>query len=98
MYTYAQSTLSCSESRGLGISDLAVRFADIDGNGWADYLCIAPDSSISGYIHNDDGTFDYHPQIKLSIGKDRANLRFADVNGDGLDDMLWIEKFSGVST
>ncbi|KAH7390083.1 family 3 carbohydrate esterase [Cadophora sp. MPI-SDFR-AT-0126] len=92
---YLPSTMSCSEKRGLGFSDLAVRFADITGNGRADYLCISPDTTVKGYIHNSDGSFTYHDQIKLSIGKDRANLRWADVNGDGREDMLWIEKFSG---
>ncbi|KAH8666554.1 family 3 carbohydrate esterase, partial [Xylariales sp. PMI_506] len=91
----SNSALTCDQHRGLGFSDLAVRFADISGNGRADYLCIEPDSTVHGNIHNDDGSFGPRIQIKVSISKDRANLRWADVNGDGLDDMLWVEKFSG---
>ncbi|KAF7550314.1 hypothetical protein G7Z17_g5812 [Cylindrodendrum hubeiense] len=87
--------LTCKYKRGLGIFDLSVRFADITGNSRADYLCIAPDGTVNGYLQQDDGSFDNAGQIKVSVEKDRANLRWADVDGDGLDDMLWIEKFSG---
>ncbi|KAM0544199.1 hypothetical protein ACHAPJ_011950 [Fusarium lateritium] len=87
--------LSCGHKRGLAISDLAVRFADLTGNNRADYLCIGPDGHVSGYLQQDNGVFSDVGQIKFPIGKDRANLRWADVDGDGKDDMLWIEKFSG---
>ncbi|KAK7216223.1 hypothetical protein V2G26_004226 [Clonostachys chloroleuca] len=88
-------SLSCSQKRGLGIHDLAVRFADLTGNKRADYLCIEPNSRVTGFVQNDDGSFEDAGQIKVSISKDRANLRWADVNGDGKDDLLWVEKFSG---
>ncbi|KAK2728197.1 killer toxin subunits alpha beta [Colletotrichum kahawae] len=87
--------LTCGYKRGLGVFDLAVRFADLTGNNRADYLCIAPDGTVSGYLQQDSGAFVDAGQIKFAIGKDRANLRWADVDGDGKDDMLWIEKFSG---
>ncbi|KAM0544829.1 hypothetical protein ACHAPJ_011660 [Fusarium lateritium] len=87
--------LSCSQTRGLGLYDMAVRFADITGNGRADYLCIQPNSRTTGFIHDDDGSWKNAGQIKVSIDKDRANLRWADVNGDGRDDLLWVEKQSG---
>jgi hypothetical protein len=74
---------------------VAVRFADITGNGRADYLCIQPDSTTTGFIHNDDDTFTNVGQIKVSISEDRADLRFADVNDDGVDDLLWVDKFTG---
>lgn len=74
---------------------MAVRFADISGNGRADYLCIQPDGHVRGDIQGDDGSFTFHKQIKFAEGKDRANLRFADVNGDGRDDLIWIDKFNG---
>ncbi|KAL2202779.1 hypothetical protein CC79DRAFT_1344773 [Sarocladium strictum] len=87
--------LSCDRRRGLGINDLAVRFADLTGNGRADYLCIAPDGHVKGSVQNNDGSFTNVGQIKVSADKDRANLRFADVNGDGKDDLVWINKFNG---
>lgn len=74
---------------------MAVRFADITGNNHADYLCLAPDGKVTGFLHGDDGGFENVGQIKFADGMDRANLRFADVNGDGADDLLWIEKFTG---
>ncbi|KPM44471.1 hypothetical protein AK830_g2091 [Neonectria ditissima] len=87
--------LTCKYKRGLAIFDLSVRFADLTGNHRADYLCIAPDGTVSGFLQEDNGAFVDVGQIKFAVGKDRANLRWADVDGDGLDDMLWIEKFSG---
>ncbi|KAF4963513.1 hypothetical protein FSARC_8480 [Fusarium sarcochroum] len=87
--------LTCSQTRGLALYDMAVRFADITGNGRADYLCIEPNSRTTGFIHNDDGSWKNAGQIKVSIEKDRANLRWADVNGDGREDLLWVEKQSG---
>lgn len=74
---------------------MAVKFADIDGNGRGDYLCIEKNGRTSGYLHNDDGSWTYIPQIKASDGNDRVNFRWADVNGDGRDDLIWVEKFGG---
>ncbi|KAL3459687.1 hypothetical protein BJX64DRAFT_279058 [Aspergillus heterothallicus] len=87
--------VSCGEHRGSDLHDQAVQFADIDGNGRDDYLCIRRDGHITGFIHKDDNTWEDVGQIKFAQDKDRANLRFADVNGDGLDDMIWVDKFNG---
>lgn len=91
-------TKPCPEKRGVGYFDLAVRFADIDGNKRADYLCIEPNGRTWGYLNKDDGSLEYISQFKKSEDKDRANLRWVDVNEDGLDDMLWVDKFSGDAT
>lgn len=74
---------------------MAVRFADITGNNRADYLCIEPDGRTTGFLQQDDGSFQNAGQIKVSDGYDRANFRYADVDGDGIDDLIWVEKFSG---
>ncbi|KAF4412991.1 Multidomain esterase [Colletotrichum fructicola] len=87
--------VQCNERKGLGIHDLAVRFANIDGGKRGDYLCIKPNGYVSGWVHKDDGTWEDVGQVKFQEGKDRANLRWADVNGDGKDDMLWVDKFNG---
>ncbi|KAM0542975.1 hypothetical protein ACHAPJ_012532 [Fusarium lateritium] len=88
----------CEEHRGVGIFDLAVRFADIDGDGRADYLCIEPNGRVWGYLNKGDNKLELQSQIKYSEGKDRANLRWADVDGDGKADMLWVDKFDGDAT
>ncbi|KAF7549363.1 hypothetical protein G7Z17_g6445 [Cylindrodendrum hubeiense] len=87
--------LGCSQKKGVGIDDLAVRFADLTGNNRTDYLCIEKNGRVSGFVHNDDDSWENVGQIKFEDGKDRANLRWADVNGDGRDDMLWVDKFTG---
>ncbi|PKK43057.1 hypothetical protein CI102_13335 [Trichoderma harzianum] len=84
----------CPEKRGVGIYDLAVRFADLDGNGRTDILCIKPNGFTSGCLNNADGP-EYVLQIKKSEDKDRANFHWADVNGDGRADLLWVDKFNG---
>ncbi|KAH7325665.1 hypothetical protein B0I35DRAFT_347595, partial [Stachybotrys elegans] len=89
------SHVHCTQRRGLGFTDLAVRFADISGNGQADYLCLEKDGKVTGFIHNGGDSFGDREQIKFPETMDRANLRWADVNGDGRDDMLWIDKFTG---
>jgi hypothetical protein len=86
--------IGCAEKRGVGIYDLAVRFADIDGDGRADYLCIEKNTRTTGFLNHASG-MEYVGQIKFSIEKDRANIRWADVNGDGLPDLIWIDKFIG---
>jgi hypothetical protein len=73
---------------------VAVRFADISGDGRADYLCFRKDGQIYGTLNRANG-WEYLDQVKFADGKDRANLRFADVNGDGKDDMIWVDKFNG---
>ncbi|KAK8062432.1 carbohydrate esterase family 3 protein [Apiospora hydei] len=87
--------VTCTEHRGLGIYDLAVRFGDLSGNGRGDYICMKKDGTAGGYLHNDDGTWTSVNQFKFAEGKDRANFRFHDVNGDGRDDLIWIDKFDG---
>lgn len=72
-----------------------VRFADITGNGRADYLCLSKNGKVMGNLHEDDDSFGSTIQIKFSETMDRANLRWEDVNGDGRADMIWIDKFNG---
>ncbi|KAK1842567.1 killer toxin subunits alpha beta [Colletotrichum chrysophilum] len=76
-------------------NQLAVRSADLTGSNRANYLCIAPDGTVSGHLQQDSGAFVDVGQIKFAIGKDRANLRCAEVDGDRNNDMLWIEKYNG---
>ncbi|RTE69040.1 hypothetical protein BHE90_016583 [Fusarium euwallaceae] len=90
--------LNCPEKRGVGIHDLAVRFADVSGNKMSDYICIQPDGRFYGWTHNSDGSWERIGQFKKAEGIDRANIRFGNVNGRGGDDMIWIDKFTGDAT
>jgi hypothetical protein len=45
----------CREKRGHGVFDIPVRFADIDGNGQADFLCIERDGRTWGYLTSNGG-------------------------------------------
>jgi len=68
-------SLSCAQSRGVGIFDLAVRFADITGSGRPDYLCIEKNGRVSGSTQDASGTWTSHTQIKVETFMDRANLQ-----------------------
>ncbi len=58
---------------------MAVRFADISGNGRADYLCISKNGKVMGHVQGDDGVFEKGLQIKTAEEADRANLRYVHV-------------------
>jgi hypothetical protein len=72
-------------------------FADINGDGKADYICIAKNGAASAWINTGPkaGTWTVLGEIRSSVGADRANVRFADLNGDGKADYLWLDKFDG---
>ncbi|GKU19782.1 unnamed protein product [Fusarium langsethiae] len=90
--------LNCPEKRGVGIHDLAVRFADVSNNKMSDYICIQPDGRFYGWTHNSDGSWERIAQFKKAEGIDRANLRFGNVNGRGGEDMIWVDKYTGDAT
>ncbi|KIN00783.1 carbohydrate esterase family 3 protein [Oidiodendron maius Zn] len=84
----------CPNHHGVGLFDLGVRFADVTGNGFPDYLCIDPDGRTTAW-KNTNMVFESMGQIKHSEGADRADIRFVDINGDGRADYLWVDKFAG---
>ena len=73
---------------------MAVRFADITGNGRPDYLCIATDGSVSGALQDENGAFKQVDNIMAADDMERADMRLGDVNGDGLADLIWVNKFT----
>ncbi|KFA66600.1 hypothetical protein S40285_08276 [Stachybotrys chlorohalonatus IBT 40285] len=91
----AAPDLQCNAKDGIGIHDVAVRFAQINTSKKADYLCINPDGLVRARMHSADDGWSNMMQIKRADVADRANLRFADVNGDGVDDIIWVDKFTG---
>ncbi|KAK8050097.1 esterase [Apiospora phragmitis] len=74
-----------------------MRFTDLDGNGYDDYLCMDKDGRTTAFLHGPQGWVNYG-QVKVTEGADRANIRWEDVNGDGRADMIWIDKFDGHGT
>jgi hypothetical protein len=90
--------LHCPERRGVGFFDRPVHFADISGNGKADFLCVEKDGRSWGFLQGDNGSWEHIDQYKFSEGKDRANLQWADVDGDGRADMIHTNKFNGDGT
>ena len=100
----------CDQRTGVGMFDIALRFADIDGDKRADFLCMAPDgkttgtlhlqdpdaqsSLFAGYLNTKNGIRDLG-QIKFAVGHERPNHRWADVNGDSRTDLLWTEPMTG---
>ncbi|KNG81650.1 hypothetical protein ANOM_009765 [Aspergillus nomiae NRRL 13137] len=85
----------CTQGWGVGLDDLGLRFADLNGDGRADYLCMDPDGRTDGWLNKGENSFESIGQAKRSEGYDRANHRWADVNGDRMADFLWIDKFNG---
>lgn len=76
----------CTQGYGVIENDLGVRFADLTGDGRADYLCIEPSGRVTGYLNRGVSstgaiTFENVGQIKLTPNYDRQNMRFNDVNG-----------------
>jgi hypothetical protein len=84
----------CKEGWGVGMYDLGIRFADIDGDKRVDYMCLEPNGRVTGWLNKPEG-LESKDQIKFSVEKDRANHRWADVDGDGRDDFMWVDKFTG---
>lgn len=67
-------------------NDLGVRFADLTGDGKADYLCIWPNGRVDGYLNRGMSStgqvsFENVNQIKSVTNYDRQNICFHDVNG-----------------
>lgn len=89
---------TCTEGYGKRIVDLGVRFADITGDGKADYLCIKSTGEAFGFINNGLNNFKSVGSVRRPTNVERADVRFADVNGDGRADFLTIEPFTGALT
>lgn len=68
-----------------------VRFADIDGDGRADYVVLNPDGSVTAYVNNGGdghGGWTLRSKIASGVTTNQNLVDFADWNGDGLADYL----------
>ncbi|KAJ6057366.1 hypothetical protein N7460_000640 [Penicillium canescens] len=92
---FVTGDVRCTEGWGVGLFDIGVSMADLDGDGRADYLCMEPDGRTVGWLNRGVNDFEAKGQVKRTQGYDRANHKWADVNGDGAVDFLWVDKFNG---
>ncbi|MEV8475339.1 FG-GAP-like repeat-containing protein [Streptomyces sp. NPDC051173] len=71
-----------------------VRFADIDGDGKADYLVVGENGSVRAFVNNGGdghGGWKEYGQIATGTGAVSDKVRFADIDGDGKADYLVVE-------
>ncbi|KAJ6585880.1 hypothetical protein B0H19DRAFT_1110925 [Mycena capillaripes] len=86
---------------GVGASRRQVQFADLNGDGRAEYLFVHDDGSVDAWLNlggPDDGpnaakvVWSPSGSIATGIGEDGAGVRFADLNGDGRAEYLWLDE------
>ncbi|KFY78640.1 hypothetical protein V499_02243 [Pseudogymnoascus sp. VKM F-103] len=88
----------CTQGYGYTNNDLGVRFADIDGDGKADYLCLELDGRMTGALNRGLNKLVNQGQIKFSEAKEREHIWIADINGDGRADYLFVDGLTGAVT
>ena len=64
-----------------------VAAADIDGDRKLDLIFANPDSTITRWLGNGDGTFRRQPQV-IALGTDPRSITLIDVNADGFLDVV----------
>ncbi|KAJ7804831.1 hypothetical protein B0H14DRAFT_2383470 [Mycena olivaceomarginata] len=86
---------------GVGASRRQVQFADLNGDGRAEYLFVHDDGSVDAWLNlggPDDGpnaakvVWSPSGSIATGIGEDGTGVRFADLNGDGRAEYLWLDE------
>ncbi|KAK4957916.1 hypothetical protein LTR10_004339 [Elasticomyces elasticus] len=91
-------------ANGIGLDGTGVVFADLNGDGRAEYLYVHGDGSVTAYLNlggPDNGPnaakVAWLPQgvIATGVGKKRINAVFADINGDGRADYCTIDRVTG---
>jgi len=91
---------------GVGGKRGEIQFADLNGDGRAEYLWVHPDGSVDVYLNQQRDTetaifldINWYQQTKtaLGIGQDGAGVQFADLNGDGRAEYLYVDESGAVT-
>ncbi|KAJ7648750.1 SGNH hydrolase-type esterase domain-containing protein [Mycena polygramma] len=82
---------------GVGASRHQVQFADLNGDGRAEYLWVHDDGSVDAWLNlggpdNAKVTWSPSGSVATGIGKDGVGVRFADLNGDGRAEYLYLDE------
>ncbi|ARQ68497.1 hypothetical protein CAG99_06185 [Streptomyces marincola] len=81
-------------NRPLSSLNINHRFADIDGDGRAEWLQVHPDSSVKAVLNQPDSQFPWiggSQMVASGVGEPGGNVRFADIDGDGRADYLVVD-------
>lgn len=76
------------------LSSARIDFADVNGDGYDDYIVIYGGGAVKAYLNTKniltDGARNWQNAITISpgVGEPGSKVRFADLNGDGYDDFL----------
>ncbi|PQE05711.1 FG-GAP repeat domain-containing protein [Rutstroemia sp. NJR-2017a BVV2] len=83
---------------GIG-AGAGVQFADIDGDGMADYLWVAENGAVTAYLNGGRGSdgwiWNSQGIIATGVGASREDVQFYDIDGDGLADYLCVNHIDG---
>ncbi|KAL4874257.1 hypothetical protein BJY04DRAFT_225207 [Aspergillus karnatakaensis] len=84
---------------GIGKDGSGVHFADLDGDGRADYLWVDSNSAVTAYFNGGGlpGTQIWYPKgvIATGVGAEGKDIAFADIDGDGRAEYLWVHPSDG---
>ncbi len=85
---YPQGTIAT----GVGAPGSQIRFADINGDGRADYVNLQPNGAMDVWVNGGAGcgVWCWYPKgtIATGVGDPGSHIRLADINGDGEADYI----------
>ncbi|MEU7134732.1 FG-GAP-like repeat-containing protein [Streptomyces sp. NPDC046261] len=84
---------------GVGVTGDKVRFADINGDGKADYIAVDDKGGLRAWINNggdNRGGWTEYGTIASGVGVTADKVRFADINGDRKADYIAMDAKGGM--